>query len=70
MLLVLHPLTRWGVMPVDVFYGEVRERPERTMVFGPAGDGTRPGDLVRCADGTVREFLGREGEVLVLAEPY
>lgn len=69
LLLVTQPLTRWGLMPVDVFFGEVRERPERDMVLGPSPDGTRPGDLVRDSSGSIREFLGREGGVLHLGPP-
>ena len=69
LLLITQPIARWGLTPVDVFFGEVRERPERDMVFGPSPDGTRPGDMVRDASGSIREFLGREGTTLLLGPP-
>ena len=65
-LLVLSNPLRWELTPVDVFYGEVRDRPERTMVLGPSGDVTRPGDIVRDKNGTVWEFLGRENSKILL----
>lgn len=50
--------TRFGFTPVDVFFGEVRERPDRVMVVA--------GDLLRNdATGEVVTFKGREGSTLV-----
>jgi hypothetical protein len=50
-----HALTsprRFGLMPVDEFFGEVRERPERQVVT--------TGDMVQTKDGKVVLFVGTD----------
>ena len=50
---------RFGFTPVDVFFGVVRERPERTIIT--------PGDLLRDdATGEIGEFVAREDGKLII----
>lgn len=52
---------RWGVEIVDIFFGEVRVRRDQTIAV--------KGDLLRDLEsGTVREFVAREGDRLLLAD--
>jgi len=50
--------SRWGYTPVDLFFGEVRERPDRVVVH--------KGELLRHDQtGAIVVFLGRQGANLL-----
>ena len=52
---------RWSYEVVDVFFGEVRVRANQTIAM--------KGDLLRdMDDGSIVEFIGREGTSLIVGE--
>jgi len=52
---------RWSFEVVDLFFGEVRVRKSQVVAM--------KGDLVRDLEtGEVSEFLGRDGDMLLLKE--
>lgn len=60
LMLAITTPARWGYTPVDVFFGTVRERPDRVVV--------EAGELLRHdATGEVVVFKGRLGADLVTA---
>ena len=52
---------RWSYEGVDIFFGEVRVRANQTIAMR--------GDLLRDVDdGSIVEFIGREGATLIVGE--
>jgi hypothetical protein len=59
MVVITNP-TRFGYTPCDVFFGEVRERPERNMIIAGSND-----CLLVDPSGNVVEFVAREGSKII-----